>query len=106
MKNKQIRLVFLSRNKFSLHNQKEEKIYDEFIEQLKVLNKNGYEIDFSMHFRNKIHRERYLFTEDIQVYFPGGLDFIDTDGYLKDDSNEDISEKKEIRIEKRKFEFL
>jgi len=106
MKDKQIKLVFLSRNKFSLHNQKEEKIYDEFIEHLEVLNNNGYEIDFRMHFRNKIHRERYLFTEDIQVYFPGGLDFIDTDGYLKNDSNEDISEKKEIRIEKRKFNFL
>lgn len=93
-----IKLVFLTRSKYAEHS-----VYDKFIEKLKALNNDGYQINFSNHFRKKIHRERYLFTDDFQIYFPGGFDLLETDGFLRNDFNSNVDERKEIRIEKRKF---
>jgi len=110
LRHQNITLVFLTRSKYAEHpvndkRNKKESVYDKFIEKLKALNNDGYQINFSNHFRKKIHRERYLFTEEIQIRFPGGLDFLGNDGYLRNDTNSDISEKKEIRIEELNFEI-
>jgi len=105
---KNITLVFLTRSKYAEHSvnherNKKESIYDTFIEKLKSLNSDGYRIKFDTHFKKKTHRERYLFTDDVQIYFPGGFDLLEIDGYLKKYLEDDISEKKEIRIEKLKY---
>lgn len=102
-------LVFLTRDLFSehkLYKEKEKKLkqYDSFIESLSELNEKGYKINFNNNYKLKKHRERFIFTEDFQIYIPGGFDFINKDGYIV--ANDfDISDKKEIRIEERKFQI-
>jgi len=108
LRHQNITLVFLTRSKYAEHSvnherNKKESIYDTFIEKLKSLNSDGYRIKFDTHFKKKTHRERYLFTDDVQIYFPGGFDLLEIDGYLKKYLEDDISEKKEIRIEKLKY---
>lgn len=66
------------------------------------LKNDGYSINHNNYFTIKKHRERYIFTEKFQIYIPGGFDFLNRDGYINS-QGPDISDKKEIRIEKRKF---
>ncbi len=108
LRHKNITLVFLTRSKYAEHpvndkRNKKESVYNKFIEKLKSLNSDGYRIKFDTHFKKKTHRERYLFTEDFQIYFPGGFDLLETDGRLRNDFNSEVDERKEIRIEKRNF---
>jgi hypothetical protein len=98
-------LTFLTRDLFSEHKSNIEKLkqYDSFIESISELVKNGYTINYNNHFKTKKHRERFIFTENFQIYIPGGFDFLNEYGYLKNQTSFDISEKLEIRIEKRTF---
>lgn len=104
-------LVFLTKELYSGANYgAEENIkseqYDAFIENISGLVKNGLRINFKNHYKSKTHRERYIFTEDFQIYIPGGFDFLTAEGFLKTKSNFDISEKLEIRIEKNNFNCI
>lgn len=101
-------IVFMSKDLFADHKdeqkkKKKEKQYDSFVEELDELNKKGYKISYQEKFESKLHRERFIFTRDFQIYIPGGFDFLKLDGTLAID-DEGVSEKREIRIEKRKFD--
>lgn len=101
-------LVFLTRELFYDDKSEEWKVkkklkqYDTFINNLLKLKNDGYSINHNNYFTIKKHRERYIFTEKFQIYIPGGFDFLNRDGYINS-QGPDISDKKEIRIEKRKF---
>lgn len=108
LKRANISLIFLNRSKYIDHHvdrerKKKEFFYDSFIEKLKLLITKGYQIKYNSHFKKKTHRERYIFTDEFQIYLPGGFDFLEIDGYLKNEIEFDIDDKKEIRIEERKF---
>lgn len=105
-----ISLIFLPKNEYIKAQNKTKMsdktdIYDKLILEIENLISEGYKIDYSVHFKKKNHRERFIFTEDFQIYLPGGLDFLSIYGFLKEEDATDISEKKEIRIEERKFEI-
>lgn len=106
--NVNFRLVFLSKELFAGHNdeeikKKKEDQYDSFVEDLEELNKKGYKISHKEKFESKIHRERFIFTRDFQIYIPGGFDFLKSDGTLAINEG-GIPERREIRIEKRQFD--
>lgn len=88
-----------------LNIKKKIKQYDKFIKKVDHLCTDGYKIDTNEQFRIKKHRERYIFTEDYQIYVPGGFDCIKRNGYLEINNDKDITDRKEIRIEKRQFEM-
>lgn len=101
-------LVFLTKELFSTHNEevkkkKKGKYYDSFVNELERLRKNGYNICYNEKFNDKRHRERYIFTDNVQIYIPGGFDFLKEDGKIAD-NDEGVSEKREIKIEKRNFD--
>lgn len=101
-------LVFISKDLFAHHKdehkkRKKEKYYDSFVEKLDGLINKGFQISYQEKFESKLHRERFIFTSNYQIYIPGGFDFLKLDGTLAID-DEGVSEKREIRIEKRKFD--
>jgi len=102
-----VKLVFLKRNKYIHSNNKvKEKQYDSFIKNIIQYQSKGLLIDFSEPFIKKSHRERWIFTDDFQIYIPGGLDFLSEDGFYIKDTNysQDVDYRNQIRIEKREFE--
>lgn len=92
-------LVFLNKILYSDNKAEKKDIYDSFIYEISQLNQNGSKISFHNQLREKKHRERYIFTESIQIYLPGGLDFLRPDGFISTSSYDEPSVR-EIRIEK------
>ena len=81
-----IKLVFLKRNKYASNGNKfMEDRYDTFTKTIQEYQKNGLQIDYSEPFVKKSHRERWIFTDQFQIYVPGGLDFLDEDGFFVKD---------------------
>lgn len=95
------KLFFMNRNAYMKDSredfQKRVNRYDGFIDKLTKLKKLGYFFEIKDQL-DKGHKERYIFTDTLQIYLPGGFDFYDKHGFIKRNSG-----KKELRIEKRKF---
>lgn len=70
--------------------------YNNFIKFIEQQKQYGFKITLNDSLAAK-HKERYLLTDQYQIYLPGGLDFLDENNYpvLNNDS-----EIKEIRIDK------
>jgi len=100
---KYFNLIFLNKKLYSNYLAEKETIYNNFVSELENLNNKGYNIQFAKKYNIKTHKERFLYTEIIQIYLPGGFDFLSDKGYLKINPENDIVEKKELRIENRRF---
>jgi len=97
MKNKKITLSYLKRDKYIYNDDDEwgQKNYDDFDAAIREKIRAGYLISLKK-IKVKKHRERYIVTDRFNIYLPGGLDFLDNNGFPKIDLEEiDI---KEIRI--------
>lgn len=72
--------------------------FDKFYIRINLLNEQGFEIKMNFLFKKK-HKERYILTDNFQIYLPGGFDCLDLEGKpkIQDSKNERF----QIRIEKR-----
>jgi len=106
-KSSKIKLQLLSKEMYLMHNRSKKKIedYEEFESTVKDYRKNGLKIVLDCnYFIDKKHTERFLFTDKLEIYIPGGLDCIDDQGFYKSYQNRKSKEKKaEIRVNYRKY---
>lgn len=94
-KEKTFNLIFLHDDK-NKDNIEYKKKYDNFIKKLKELVDDGYKVKFDEKIRKKRHFQRHIKTEKYHISIPGGLDFLNSEGYIN--TNDVLNDKKEIII--------
>lgn len=92
----QIMIEINALNKHKYCKIKSEDNYKNFINFIEQKKQQGFKITLNDGLPSK-HKERYLLTDQYQIYLPGGLDFLDENNYPVLDNDSEI---KEIRIDK------